>query len=93
VRTALQETGMSMIYTSIILFFGFFIFTFSDFEGTKNLGILTSVTLIIALLTNMLLLPTLLLVFDKKLEQLHKKRHYREKPTFVEFIDENSDNK
>jgi len=93
VRTALQETGMSMIYTSIILFFGFFIFTFSDFEGTKNLGILTSVTLIIALLTNMLLLPTFLLVFDKKLEQLHKKRHYREKPTFVEFIDENSDNK
>ena len=93
VRTALHETGMSMIYTSIILFFGFFIFTFSDFEGTKNLGILTSVTLVVALLTNMLLLPTLLLIFDKKLEQLHKKRHYRDKPTFAEFVEGNGGSK
>lgn len=86
VRTALNETGMSMIYTSIILFFGFFIFTFSDFEGTKNLGILTSVTLIVALFTNLLLLPSLLLTFDKKLEQLHKKRYAKDKPTFADLI-------
>jgi uncharacterized protein len=95
VRTALNETGMSMIYTSIILFFGFFIFTFSDFEGTKNLGILTSVTLIVALFTNLLLLPTLLLTFDKKLEQLHKKRYAKDKPTFADLIqsENGSDNK
>jgi len=87
VRVALQETGMSMIYTSIILFFGFIIFTFSEFEGTKNLGILTSLTLIVALFTNMLLLPSLLIFFDKKLEAMHKRRHART-TSYVDLISE-----
>ncbi|SMO58053.1 hypothetical protein SAMN06265379_10379 [Saccharicrinis carchari] len=62
---ALKETGVSMIYTSIILFFGFGIFGFSSFGGTVALGILVAVTLLIALLSNLILLPSLLLSLEK----------------------------
>jgi len=64
VSKSLRETGFSMIYTSIILFAGFIIFAWSDFGGTKSLGILTSTTLLIAMFTNLIVLPSLLLAFD-----------------------------
>jgi len=64
ISKSLRETGASMIYTSIILFFGFVIFTLSDFLGTVALGALTSITLLIAMLTNLIVLPSLLLSFD-----------------------------
>ncbi|MFT6867697.1 MAG: putative RND superfamily exporter protein [Cyclobacteriaceae bacterium] len=64
VSRSLRETGPSMIYTSIILFFGFVIFTASEFGGTIALGKLTSITLLIAMLTNLILLPSLLIQFD-----------------------------
>lgn len=64
VSKTLRETGASMIYTSIILFAGFVIFAWSDFGGTVALGILTSVTLLMAMLTNLILLPALLISFD-----------------------------
>ena len=62
---ALKETGVSMIYTSIILFFGFGIFGFSEFGGTVALGILVAITLLIALVSNLILLPSLLLTLEK----------------------------
>jgi len=58
---ALRETGVSIIYTASILFFGFGIFMVSEFGGTKALGMLVSITLFIAMLSNLILLPTLLL--------------------------------
>jgi predicted RND superfamily exporter protein len=61
---SLQETGTSMIYTSVILFGGFIIFVGSGFGGTKALGALTSTTLFIAMFTNLILLPCLLRTFD-----------------------------
>ncbi|WP_017730328.1 efflux RND transporter permease subunit [Nafulsella turpanensis] len=64
VSASLRETGASMIYTSIVLFCGFIIFAFSDFGGTVALGILTSTTLLFAMFTNLILLPSLLLAFD-----------------------------
>ncbi|UII28537.1 MMPL family transporter [Fulvivirga maritima] len=64
VSKSLRETGASMMYTSIILFAGFVIFAWSDFGGTVALGILTSVTLLIAMFTNLILLPSLLMTFD-----------------------------
>lgn len=64
VSRSLRETGASMIYTSVILFFGFIIFTASEFGGTIALGKLTSVTLLFAMLTNLVVLPALLLQFD-----------------------------
>ena len=33
VLMALKETGVSMMYTSIVLFFGFLMFAISNFEG------------------------------------------------------------
>jgi uncharacterized protein len=63
---ALRETGASMVYTSIILFFGFIIFGASNFGGTVALGLMTSSTLIVAMLSNLLLLPTLILSFDRR---------------------------
>lgn len=62
---ALKETGVSMIYTSIILFFGFGIFSISSFGGTSALGILISITLLMAMFVNLILLPTLLMSLDK----------------------------
>jgi predicted RND superfamily exporter protein len=67
VLVALRETGASMIYTSIILFFSFLMFTFSEFGGTKALGLLISFTLGVAMFSNLIVLPTLLLWMDKKL--------------------------
>jgi len=64
ISRSIRETGASMTYTSIVLFFGFVIFIFSDFGGTVALGLLTSITLIFAMLTNLTLLPALLMVFD-----------------------------
>lgn len=58
---ALRETGVSIIYTASILFFGFGIFTVSQFGGTQALGLLVSITLLVAMLSNLLLLPSLLL--------------------------------
>jgi predicted RND superfamily exporter protein len=64
VSKALKGIGPSMIYTSIVLFAGFIIFTVSDFGGTVALGFLTSITLFISMLTNLIVLPALLLTFD-----------------------------
>lgn len=65
VYRALKETGVSMIYTSVVLFFGFIIFVTSDFRGTIALGLLVSITLFVAMLANLLLLPALLLSLEK----------------------------
>jgi predicted RND superfamily exporter protein len=62
---SLKETGVSMYYTSIVLFFGFSVFLTSDFGGTIALGGLVSLTLLLAMLTNLLLLPSLLISFKK----------------------------
>ncbi|MFD1553832.1 hypothetical protein DNU06_09410 [Putridiphycobacter roseus] len=67
ILVALRETGISMIYTSIVLFFGFGVFIFSQFGGTKALGILVSLTLLVAMLANLLILPSLLLFMQKKM--------------------------
>ncbi len=65
VLAALRETGVSMFYTSVVLFFGFFIFIASDFGGTVALGLLVSITLLLAMLANLLLLPSLLLSLER----------------------------
>lgn len=65
VIAALKETGLSMIYTSIVLFFGFSIFIASNFGGTIALGMLVSITLMIAMFSNLILLPTLLLTLER----------------------------
>ncbi len=67
VFNALKETGVSMIYTSVVLFFGFFVFVASDFGGTQALGLLVSITLFFAMLSNLLLLPALLLTLEKSI--------------------------
>ena len=64
---ALKETGVSMFYTSIVLFFGFSIFTVSDFGGTIALGALVSITLLLAMLSNLVLLPALLLSLERSI--------------------------
>ncbi|HSH64860.1 MAG TPA: MMPL family transporter, partial [Bacteroidia bacterium] len=67
VSLTIKETGVSMIYTAIILFCGFGIFSASSFGGTAALGILISVTLLIAYCSNLILLPCFLLSLEKKL--------------------------
>ena len=64
---ALRETGVSMFYTSIVLFFGFLVFTVSSFGGTIALGGLVSITLLFAMVSNLILLPSLLLSLEKRI--------------------------
>lgn len=64
VSKSIREIGPSMVYTSAVLFAGFIIFAWSNFGGTIALGKLTSITLLIAMFTNLILLPSLLLAFD-----------------------------
>lgn len=67
VYASLKETGVSMFYTSIVLFFGFSVFMISSFGGTVALGGLVSATLLFAMLSNLLLLPSLLLSLERSI--------------------------
>jgi predicted RND superfamily exporter protein len=62
---ALNETGVSMLYTSVVLFFGFGIFSLSGFGGTVAMGVLVSLTLLVAVTSNLVLLPSLLTSLDR----------------------------
>ncbi|MHB1105889.1 MAG: efflux RND transporter permease subunit [Lutibacter sp.] len=89
VYNALRETGVSMLYTSIVLFFGFLVFTISSFGGTIALGGLVSITLLFAMVSNLLLLPSLLLSLEKNIAN---KEDFKE-PTIaiLDPDDENGD--
>ena len=65
IYAALRETGVSMFYTSIVLFFGFSVFMISEFGGTVALGGLVSATLLFAMLANLILLPSLLISLER----------------------------
>ena len=67
VYNSVRETGLSMFYTSIVLFFGFSVFIVSSFGGTVALGALVSGTLLLAMLSNLLLLPSLLLTLERSI--------------------------
>ena len=67
VFAALRETGISMFYTSIVLFFGFSVFITSNFGGTVAMGALVSGTLLLAMMANLLLLPVLLLSLERNI--------------------------
>ena len=64
---SIKEAGLSMFYTSIVLFFGFSVFIVSNFGGTVALGALVSGTLLLAMLSNLLLLPSLLLSLERSI--------------------------
>jgi Predicted exporters of the RND superfamily len=66
VKHTIRDTGMSIIFTSIILVVGFGVFAVSDFGGTQALGYLTALTLFLAMIFNLTLQPALLLAWDKK---------------------------
>jgi uncharacterized protein len=69
ITDSIMETGKSIMYTSVVLFAGFIIFALSDFGGTIALGLLTSTTLVISMFTNLILLPALIMSFDKPKRQ------------------------
>ena len=66
ITAAIKDTGLSMIYTSIILFCGFAIFAASSFGGTAAMGVLVSLTLLMSMFTNLILLPAILLSIHRK---------------------------
>lgn len=74
VKRALRETGVSMLYTFAVLFFGFGVYSVSKFGGTAALGILVSLTLLVAITANLILLPSLLI----GLERLTTTKAFRE---------------
>jgi len=84
IYSSLRETGISMFYTSIVLFFGFAVFMTSNFGGTVALGGLVSVTLLFAMLANLILLPSLLISMEDKVS--NKKTIRKPK---IKIIEEN----
>jgi predicted RND superfamily exporter protein len=66
VTQSIFGTGLSMIYTAVILFCGFSIFSASSFGGTAAMGVMVSITLLVAMCTNLILLPALLLSIAKR---------------------------
>jgi predicted RND superfamily exporter protein len=68
----IHSTGLSIIYTSVVLIAGFVIFCFSGFGGTQALGWLTSLTLVVATIANLTLLPALLIDFSRSSKKLHQ---------------------
>lgn len=82
---ALKETGVSMMYTFVVLFFGFAVFSVSKFGGTVALGVLVSLTLLIAVTSNLILLPSLL----TGLEKLTTTKSFRE--PLLSIYDEEDD--
>ena len=80
VSDTIKETGLSMIYVALILFFGFGIFTASSFGGTVALGLLLSITLLVALISNLTLLPALLLSLEKRNQKAKMKQGLVELP-------------
>jgi predicted RND superfamily exporter protein len=86
ISRTIRELGISMIYTNIILFFGFAIFAASSFDGTVALGVLVSVTLFVSLLTNLILLPCILL----SLEKWHQTKLLMQ-DSLINIIDEEED--
>jgi uncharacterized protein len=85
VINALKETGLSMFYTSIILFCGFNMFSLSQFGGTQALGMLVSLTLIVAMVTNLVLLPSILLSLQRWLNT----KSFQE--PYFQFLEEEED--
>lgn len=69
ITKAIFGTGLSMIYTAVILFCGFAIFAASSFGGTAAMGVMVSITLLVAMCTNLILLPALLLSISKRQEK------------------------
>ena len=82
VKNALDETGMSMIYTSIILVLGFGMFTISEWGGAQSMGILVSTALFVAMFSNIILLPSLLMT----LEHHFNKKVFKEQ--FIQIYNE-----
>lgn len=66
VRRTLRETGRAILFTSLVLTSGFLVFTLSSFGGTVNMGALTALTLFVAMIANLLLLPALLYRFGPR---------------------------
>ncbi|MEQ6168139.1 MMPL family transporter [Ekhidna sp. MALMAid0563] len=93
ISKSIRETGSSMIYTSIILFFGFIIFVLSEFGGTIALGKLTSITLFFAMITNVVVLPALILQFDSGKRDKSKHPLIESVPELAEGIDEDEGSK
>jgi predicted RND superfamily exporter protein len=75
VKSTIHNTGLSIIFTGLILFAGFLIFCFSGFGGTRALGWLTSLTLILAMITNLTILPALLLWMEKAILKKQQRDH------------------
>ena len=82
---SLRETGLGIFYTSVILFFGFIMFAFSQFGGTKALGMLVSLTILVGMMTNLIILPALLLSLERKITT----KSFKE--PFFDIFDEEED--
>lgn len=66
VHQTLQTTGRAVLFTSLILSSGFFIFMFASMSNLFNFGFLTGFTILTALLAEFTLTPALMVLIVKK---------------------------
>ena len=90
VYATFNDAGLSMFYTSIVLFFGFSVFMLSSFGGTIALGGLISLTLLFGMLSNLMLLPALVLTLNKTLA--NEQEFIEPMIDIIEATDEEIDN-
>ncbi|MDF1782149.1 MAG: MMPL family transporter [Alcanivoracaceae bacterium] len=74
IEEAFRKVGRALIGTTVTLVVGFMVLALSPFKLNSDMGLMTAVTLAIALALDMLLLPVLLLVFDRVPERQSAKR-------------------
>ena len=72
VRYAFSTVGLALVATSVVLALGFMVLTRSAFALNADMGLMTALTIIFALIADFLLLPTILMALDKK-ELKHEK--------------------
>ncbi len=75
IRYAFETVGRAMVSTTVILAAGFAVLSASTFKINAQMGLLTSIAIVLALLVDFLLLPALLMVG-------HQRRHERQETIY-----------
>lgn len=66
VRYAFSNVGVALTFTTIILAVGFMILALSPFQVNAHMGLMTAITVILALIIDFLFLPPLLIVLEHR---------------------------
>ncbi len=64
IRHAMNESGRAVLFTSIVLVFGFSVLCFGSFTTVVNVGLFGSIIMLLALIGDLIFLPAILFLLD-----------------------------